>query len=421
VKVIVIGAGIGGLCLAQGLRGAGVDVAVHERDVALGSRREGYRIHINPTGARALRACLPEPAWQEFLATSGPGGDFGFLTEQLAELVVIEESIMYPGGAADPGENHYAADRRRLRRTLGAGLDEVVRYGAEFTGYRVLDDGRVEAAFADGGSDVADLLVGADGTHSRVRRQLLPGSDPVDVGAIGVAHKVWLTDEVAADLPARLRTGMNVVNGEDPFFLFTSVFEPPAPSDRPYLLCALIARPDVLPPDVTELDSDALRVAVDVLLSGWHPQLRRALAGSDPAERMAMSFRASRPVPAWPTGPVTLLGDAIHTMPPIGGLGGNTALRDAHLLARQLASAQHGERSAAAAVGEYEADMREYADAAIRHALEQKDQAMATGLAATFGARAWFRLCAAVPGLRRRSFARSWQGQAEPRYWERAA
>jgi 2-polyprenyl-6-methoxyphenol hydroxylase-like FAD-dependent oxidoreductase len=214
---------------------------------------------------------------------------------------------------------------------------------------------------------------------------------------------------------------MNVVNGDDPFFLFTSVFQPPGPADRPYLLCALIARPDVLPPDVTELDSDALRVAVDVLLSGWHPQLRRALAASDPAERAAMTFRASRPVPSWPTGPVTLLGDAVHTMPPIGGLGGNTALRDANLLARQLAAVQRGDRPAAAAVGEYEAEMREYAGAAIRHALEQKDQAMATGAVAALGARAWFRLCAAVPGLRRRSFAQAWQGQAEPRGWERAA
>ncbi|MGH3588049.1 MAG: NAD(P)-binding protein, partial [Pseudonocardia sp.] len=114
MRVLVAGGGIGGLALAQGLRRAGVDVAVHERDRGIGSRWEGYRIHINPTGARALHALLPAAGWQEFVATAGPGGDFGFLTEQLRELVVVEQAIMYPG-AVDPAENHYAADRATLR------------------------------------------------------------------------------------------------------------------------------------------------------------------------------------------------------------------------------------------------------------------------------------------------------------------
>ena len=137
MQVLIIGGGIGGLALAQGLRRAGVDVAVHERDHGVGSRWEGYRIHINPTGARALHALLPAAGWQEFLGTSGPGGDFGFLTEQLDELVVVEESIMYPD----------AADRATLRRVLANGLEDVVRLGSEFVGYVQQPDRRVEARF----------------------------------------------------------------------------------------------------------------------------------------------------------------------------------------------------------------------------------------------------------------------------------
>ena len=104
---------------------------------APGSRWEGYRIHVNPAGARALHACLPDPVWREFLATAGPGGDFGFLTEQLDELVVVEESIMYPDGAG-PEESHYAADRATLRRILTTGLDDVLRYGATYVEHRRL-------------------------------------------------------------------------------------------------------------------------------------------------------------------------------------------------------------------------------------------------------------------------------------------
>ena len=70
----MIGGGIGGLCLAQGLRRSGVAVAVYERDRDPASRWEGYRIHVNPAGARSLHACLPEHLWRAFLATAAPGG-----------------------------------------------------------------------------------------------------------------------------------------------------------------------------------------------------------------------------------------------------------------------------------------------------------------------------------------------------------
>jgi 2-polyprenyl-6-methoxyphenol hydroxylase-like FAD-dependent oxidoreductase len=418
MRVLVIGGGIGGLALAQGLRRAGVEVAVHERDQGVGSRWEGYRIHINPTGARALHALLPADGWQEFLATAGPGGDFGFLTEHLDELVVVEESIMYPG-ATEPAENHYAADRATLRRVLTGGLDGVVRLGSEFVGYELRPDGRVEARFADGSAAVADLLVGADGPSSRVRAQLLPHADPVDAAVVGIANKIWLDDATRAEL-GRLGTGMNAVQPNAPFFLFTSVFEPPAATGlRSYLLCALVARPELLPPDVTELDRDALRAVVDVLLAGWHPGLRRALANADPASRSAVTFSAAPPVPTWTSGPVTVLGDAVHVMPPIGGLGGNTALRDAHLLSRLLPAVDRGERALLDAVAEYEAEMRDYGTAAVRYALEQSGQLLSSGAAATAAARTFFRLCAAVAPLRRRAFASGWAAPAAMRAWER--
>jgi 2-polyprenyl-6-methoxyphenol hydroxylase-like FAD-dependent oxidoreductase len=249
-----------------------------------------------------------------------------------------------------------------------------------------------------------------------VRRQLLPEVATIDAGAIGVAHKIWLTDEVRGELPPRLLTGMNLIDPAAPFFLFTSVFEPPAGAGRPYLLCALVARADTLPPDVTALDSDSLRVA-----AGWDQRLRRALADSDPAARSAVAFRATGALPTWVPGPVTVLGDAIHVMPPIGGLGGNTALRDAHLLGGLLPTVDRGERELAAAIGDYEVEMREYGPAAVRYSLKQKDQSLTTGAVEKAGIRAFFRLCKAVPALRRRAFANAWLGPAKPRTWERTA
>ncbi|MGB8962299.1 MAG: NAD(P)-binding protein [Pseudonocardiaceae bacterium] len=109
LHVIVVGGGIGGLCLAQGLRRAGVSVAVYERDASPTDRLEGYRIHLNPAGSRALKACLPPPVWDCFVATAGQPGGLGFLTEQLSELVVIDGDTM-----ADPAEGSHAVDRITL-------------------------------------------------------------------------------------------------------------------------------------------------------------------------------------------------------------------------------------------------------------------------------------------------------------------
>ena len=75
VRVLVIGGGIGGLCLAHGLRAAGVEVRVYERGHTRDDWLQGYRIHLNPAGSTALHACLPAAQWAAFeagVAARGP-------------------------------------------------------------------------------------------------------------------------------------------------------------------------------------------------------------------------------------------------------------------------------------------------------------------------------------------------------------
>jgi 2-polyprenyl-6-methoxyphenol hydroxylase-like FAD-dependent oxidoreductase len=433
LKVIIIGGGIGGLCLAQGLHAAGAAVEVFERDATPGSRWEGYRIHIDPAGARSLHACLPSSSWAAFLATSGPGGDLGFLTEQLAELVVVEESIMYPGRDGDPAEDHYAVDRAVLRRILLAGVEDCVRFGAEFVRYEPTPDGRVAAVFADGQRAVGDVLVGADGVGSRVARQYLPQANRVQAGVGGIGNKLWLTDETRRWLPQRLQHGMNVISGTGPVSLFTSVFDPPpgasdaltrltsaAAGMEPasYVLCALVCPSEMLPPDLATYDDAELARLAQRLTTGWHPALRRLLAESDPAARNGITFQVSTRTPAWTSSRVTVLGDAIHTMPATGGHGGNTALRDARLLADLLGAADRDQRPLLDAIGQYEQLMRDHSYAAIDEALATRDRLTSTGTIATLGARTWLRLCGAIPALRRRTFT-SQTNMVQPQEWER--
>src|SRR5438105_1558175 len=98
LNVLVIGGGVGGLCLAQGLHKAGIRVAVYERDRNPERRLQGYRLNIEPVGSRALHECLPSDLWDMLVATAGdPGPGMGVLDEHLRELMIE------PGRpAADP-------------------------------------------------------------------------------------------------------------------------------------------------------------------------------------------------------------------------------------------------------------------------------------------------------------------------------
>jgi 2-polyprenyl-6-methoxyphenol hydroxylase-like FAD-dependent oxidoreductase len=222
LHIMIIGGGIGGLCLAQGLRHAGIPVTVYERTKVRTDWLQGYRIHINPHGSRALHDCLPPAIWQRFLdSVSLNEGGIGFATEQLDDLVRFTGAEILP--EADPADAHYGASRISLREVLLSDLDDVVRLGKAFERYEIGADERVTAHFSDGTSATADILIGADGANSRVRQQLLPHAQRIDTGILAVAGKHRLD---GADLPRTLREDVNIVIPADGGFLLTAVWQP---------------------------------------------------------------------------------------------------------------------------------------------------------------------------------------------------
>ncbi|HLH22069.1 MAG TPA: NAD(P)/FAD-dependent oxidoreductase [Chloroflexota bacterium] len=398
--VVIVGGGVGGLCLAQGLRQAGLSVAVYERDRTPTARLQGYRLHISPAGAHALRACLPPPAFDAFLATSGKGNRaFSFYDERLRELLAFDFGDALP---PDPADRHHSVSRITLRQVLLMGLDDVVRFDKTFTHYELLPSGEVTAHFADGETATGTVLVGADGVGSRVRKQRLPHAPVVDTGVIAVGGKVPLTDPTRALLPPRLFDGPALVSARGGFSLFLAVQEfarRPAGvgaiggNDRPgalglledntadYVMWGFGARRAKYPlrADPAALDGAALQAVVLGLCQGWHPRLRRLVAAADPTTITAFPIRTSVPIGDWETRPITLLGDAIHSMTPYRGIGANTALRDAERLCAALVAAARREQPLLRALHAYEAEMRRYGFAAVRSSRRALDSVLAEG------------------------------------------
>src|ERR1700749_3180734 len=132
MKVAVTGAGVGGLCLAQGLLKAGLEVAVYERDQALDAGGQGYRLHLD--AAPALRACLPPDLYELCVATSGrPSTALTVLSKSLRPRRRIEAAA--PADPLDPATLSMPVNRQTFREVLAARLGSGLEFGRACVGF----------------------------------------------------------------------------------------------------------------------------------------------------------------------------------------------------------------------------------------------------------------------------------------------
>jgi salicylate hydroxylase len=384
--VVIIGGGLGGLCLAQGLKQAGISAAVYERDRSPTDRLKGYWIELNADGYRALRECLTRDLFEALAATCRviPAG-LGPLNYDLREMKLIGRR---PAAGA-PAQAGGWVNRITLRAALLTGLDEVVHFSKQFTRYAEMPGAQIVAHFADGSRTEADVLVAADGGNSRVRRQFLPHAQRIETGIVVIGATTPLTHEIARLLPARLLDHPAAIIAPDGQHMFVGVWN--ATSDEMGFArgsAASGAASSVMwrfsaPRTAYDFNQDPslmsgadLKRTVLTMIRFWHPNLQALVKGIDPAAMSVLPILTSVPIEPWQTGRITLVGDAIHSMTPYLGNGANMALRDASLLCRNLVSAARCEKPLLHAIHDYETEMIEYGFNAVRRSLEALQQAV---------------------------------------------
>lgn len=381
MRVIVIGGGMGGLTLAYALRDAGIEVVVYDRD-ASATATGGYRLALDATACAILRSHLSAERYQALQASSVPPEINHRLTFADHRLRALSVTTWDPTGEA------LQIGRVPLRRLLVDGLGEqVVRFGTAYTAHEVRDDGRVVAHFDDGSSDVADVLVGADGSRSRLAAALAghPMSAPVGFG--GLAARTPLDATTRRLLPAVLDGGAALALGPDGTGMFMTKHDPGARSaidpatcrqveaitEPPALVWSLIALDTLMPADATRgLDGPGLLDFALHALRAWPEDLRALVRAADPTSAAYYGFYAADPdaeLAPWPAGPVTALGDAVHAMPPTAGRAASTAIRDAEHLAGELAAAHQGTSTIPLATLRFAKTMSTYAPDAVRESL----------------------------------------------------
>ncbi|MBB3228226.1 2-polyprenyl-6-methoxyphenol hydroxylase-like FAD-dependent oxidoreductase [Luteibacter sp. Sphag1AF] len=373
LRVAIVGAGPGGLCLAQGLRKHGMLFDVYERDAAPDSRTQGYRIRIDHTGQEALRACQSEADHDLFQRTCAlPVAGTRVLDTQ-GNDVTDRWVDAWRKEPADADDADRSAHRQTMREVLMRGIDDHMHFAKAFARYEEHAEG-VTVHFTDGTHVDVDVLVGADGVQSAVRRQRLPGHDPVDTDSVCIYGKTW--PDAYSGCPATLKNSTSIVFADgmsvilDAMRFDASVRDNDLSRVDDYLYWAIIGTREAFGlPEGTpvSLRKDQLAALVHEATASWAPSVHGVFTHGDSSTLAMAAIHSAGGVPVWESSRVTVMGDAVHVMSPAGGLGANTALRDAQVLTECLALATPSTVPGATAM--YEASMRRYAT----HALEASE------------------------------------------------
>lgn len=173
-KVIIVGAGLAGCCLANGLIRHDINVQVHER-LGQDAKRDGYQIRLGAHALKGLRACLDQRELRNIIAKFGPasGGKL-----EAPGVYNKNFDMMLDLSALPTYEKSAPISRVLLRDALAAPITNAgkMKYSSEFDRYEILAPGshteRVRVWFTNGDYDDCDLLIAADGSHSKVNKQI---------------------------------------------------------------------------------------------------------------------------------------------------------------------------------------------------------------------------------------------------------
>lgn len=318
-KVIIIGAGIGGLTLAAGLSRSGIEVEVYESYPRL--EPAGFGLSVNSNASKALSLLGLDAinnAGQRY-------SSFEFLKwdgSKIAQVPIAAaaETLGYPS---------YAVGRDELQLMLLQYIDiDKIFPDHEFSHY-INVNGAVRVFFKNGHCAEGCILVGADGIHSRVRQQMSPESTVLNSNYVA-----WLANAEFEDhrLPkgynchlwgTGARFGCHDIGGGRKYWWGTK---------------SLITN-QVDKQTVKLSDRSACQFSKDYILNtfnGWRDDINQ-IVEKTPEDRITeVYFRHLNTLRRWSDKRVTLLGDAAHAMMPSLGQGACMAIEDAYELIQAL-------------------------------------------------------------------------------------
>ena len=315
-RIVIVGAGVGGLTLALLLRRQGINAEVLEQTPELSEVGAGIALASNAT---------------RVLQQLGLGDDLARLSTEPTALIHRDGRDGHPITVHPMGQWYrwrfgapfVGLHRMALQQLLAGAWGPMHLYlGRRVEALTEHGEG-VQVRFATGEVFDADLVVGADGVHSQVRRWITGGREPVYSRTSGFRGLV--PAERLSSLPDPDALQFWVGPG-------AHLVHYPIAGGSLINLLAVVEGPDQW--TAPAWIADARPGAHLAAFTGWHPAVTQMLTAVPQSPRWALFTLP--PLPRWGRGPVVLLGDAAHAMLPHQGQGANQAIEDAAVLAAEL-------------------------------------------------------------------------------------
>ncbi|CAG8718885.1 4994_t:CDS:2 [Dentiscutata erythropus] len=369
--ILIVGAGIGGLSFYHSVRknlGNTFNVKIFERETSPQDRWQGYNIYIHRRGITSLFYCTPaevQARLPEAIPNSIPKEHhaIAIIDHVGRHLLYVPQQKFKSIYEIEPLKHDFAgmvAFRNRLRDVLLEGVD--VQWDKKCVGYEECDNG-VWALFEDGTREFGDLLIGADGINSPIRKQKVPSLEIIDLGVTSIDVDIEIPKNLADRLMfvyANSLMQKSLGRNGDSFFSMMR-FIPIDQSDEPSYRVTLgygyptnldikdnividdknpeaiikhaITRIKQLRPPCELTD---LMIELFSLVPFSHPGEKYPFRTYNPPRRRQLRDIDPLSVPPWKNDRIVLLGDAAHAMNPLLGLGVSNAIEDADLLTKEL-------------------------------------------------------------------------------------
>ncbi len=350
-KIIIIGGGIGGLAAALAFLQRGIDVHVFEQSSEL--KEVGAGVQMGPNGTRVLHALGLEEQLSRIQFT--PAG-------RIIRLWNTGETWDWFELGAKAVERHGTPHLMLHRNDLHAMLADAVRKfkpDALKLGSRCLavaqTDGKAAVRFEGGDVVEADLVIGADGIHSKVREALFGLNQPEFTGVVAWRGLVPIE---------KVPPGVSRTSGTNWLGPHGHVLHYPVRRGELLNFVGCVERDD------WQIESWNIKGSREELardFSGWHPDVQGIIQHLDQSYKWALLARP--PMQRWSMGRVTLLGDACHPTLPFLGQGAVMAIEDGYVLAACIANYANDH---AAAFARYEQERKARTAAVVKRAAENR-------------------------------------------------
>ncbi|GHB82744.1 monooxygenase [Streptomyces umbrinus] len=317
-EIAILGGGIGGLAAAAFLRAKGLGSDIYEQAPALTA--VGAGLVIAPNAARLLRRLGVLDRFVERAVRLEIGWEF----RRWEDGAVLSAENLEEGCVRLYGEHTYTAHRADLLAALRSAVPEhSIHLGKRCVSVE-FEDGQAVLRFEDGEMVRPDILIGADGVHSRVRSAVV---GPTQARESGICAFRALVPARKAPEFAR-RPAQTLWIGPDHHLVHYPV------SGEEYVNLVAFA-----PAGADTVESWTATATLGELLdefAGWDPRLVELITAADTPARWALLDR--EPLDHWNRGNATLLGDAAHPMFPFFAQGAAQAIEDGAVLALCLAA-----------------------------------------------------------------------------------